>query len=100
MRVRMRVTVQPTGDRVGELQTAANLRPDLWAHSPVEVDPDHPLQGTHRDDAGRAYFEFATDFPDEVRRVMEQYHYTDQVELTETQAMPGEECVNCGNVAG
>jgi hypothetical protein len=100
MPVRMRVTVKPTGDRVGELRTATNLRQDLWDHAPVEVDPDHPLYGTHRDEAGRAYLEFATQFPGEVRRVIEQYHYTDLVELTETPPLPGEECVNCGNVAG
>jgi hypothetical protein len=96
----MRVTIKPAGDRVGELQTAAEVRRNLWAHSPVEVDPDHPLHGTHRDAAGRAYFEFTTDFPDEVRRVIRQYHDTNGVELTEDRTLPGEECANCGNVAG
>jgi DNA-directed RNA polymerase subunit RPC12/RpoP len=100
MPVRMRATVSATGDRVAELRTAADLRRDLWAHSPVEIDPDHPLHGTHRDESRRAYFEFATEFPDEVRRVVHQYHYTNKVEVTETPTLPGEECVNCGNVAG
>jgi hypothetical protein len=100
MRIRMRATVRSTGDRVAELRTAASLRRDLWAHAPVEVDPDHPLYGTHRNNDGRAYFEFATEFPQEVRRVVEQYHYSDKVELTETPELPGEECANCGNVAG
>ena len=100
MPVRMRVTVKTTGDPVGELRTAANLRRDLWAHSPVEVDPDHPLSGTHRDKDKRAYFEFATAFPGEVRRVIEQYQYTDKVQLTKTTELVGEECANCGNVAG
>src|SRR5438874_5926650 len=99
MLVRMRATVKKTDDRSAELRTAANLRRDLWAHSPVGADPNHPLHGTHRDEGGRAYFEFATEFPSAVRRVIEQYHYTDQVELTETPALPGEECANCGNVA-
>ena len=100
MPVRIRATVKPTGDRVGEFQTAANVRRDFWAHSPVEVDPNHPLYGTHRDENGRAYFEFATAHPDEVRRVMEQYKYTDQVVLAETSALAGDECANCGNIAG
>jgi hypothetical protein len=100
MPVRMRVTVKATGDRADELRTAAALRRDLWAHSPVEVDPVHPLHGTHRDGEGRVYFEFATEFPDEVRRVIEYYRYTDRVELIESPPPPGEECLNCGNVAG
>lgn len=100
MPVRMRATVRPTGDPSSELQIAANFRRDLWAHSPVEIDPDHPLHGTHRDEHRRAYFEFATEFPDEVRGVIEQYHYADKIDLTEVRGLPGEECVNCGNVAG
>ena len=99
MPVRMRATVRSTGDRAGELQTAAKLRRDLWAHSPVEVDPDHPLYGTHRDTGGRAYFEFATEMPEEVRRVVRDYKYDEAIELTETPTLPGEECANCGNVA-
>ncbi len=100
MAVRMRVTINPRKDRASDLRVAADIRRDLWAHSPVEVDPDHPLPGTHRDPDGRAYFEFATELPDEVRRVIEEYKYTDKVELTETPGLPGEECANCGNVAG
>jgi hypothetical protein len=100
MPVRMRLTVKAKKDRASELRTAADVRRDLWAHSPVEVDPDHPLHGTHRDQDGRVYFEFATELPDEVRRVIEKYQYTDNVELTETSTLPGEECANCGNVAG
>ena len=100
MPVRMRVTVKAKNDRASELKTAADVRRDLWAHSPVEVDPDHPLLGTHRDQDGRAYFEFATERPEEVRRVIEKYQYTNNVDLTETTTLPGEECANCGNVAG
>jgi hypothetical protein len=100
MAVRMRVTVNPTGDRTGELRTASGLRRDLWVHSPVEVDPDHPLHGIHRDEDGRAYIEFATEFPDEVRRVLGEYHYAGRVELRESPPRLGDECSNCGNVAG
>src|SRR5438105_4263920 len=100
MSVRMRVTIKAQADRASELRTAVDVRRDLWAHSPVEVDPDHPLPGTHRDKVGRAYFEFATEFPEVVRRVIEEYKYTDKVELTESPELPGEECASCGNVAG
>jgi hypothetical protein len=100
MPVRMRARIRKIDDRVKELQTAASLRRDLWTHSPVEVDPDHPLYGIHRDPEGRAYFEFAPELPEEVRRIVNEFHYTDRVELTDTAEMLGEECANCGNVAG
>jgi hypothetical protein len=100
MPVRMRVTIKAQNNRGCELKTAADVRRELWAHSPVEVDRDHPLRGTHRDEDGRAYFEFATEFPREVRRVIDAYNYSDKVDLTETPSLPGQECVNCGNVAG
>jgi hypothetical protein len=98
---RMRVTIKKEdADRSRELRLAADVRRDLWAHSPVEIDPDNPLHGTHRDQNGRAYFEFSTDSPDDVHRVIEEYNYTGQVELTEALTVPGAECANCGNVSG
>ncbi len=100
MPIRMRATITSTGDRAGELRTASRLRQDLWAHSPVVVDPDHPLHGTHRDKDGRAYFEFATEHPDEVTRVVAQYGYDGKAEVSPTTTLPGDECANCGNVAG
>ena len=100
MSVRMRVTINPQSDRTTELRTAADVRRDLWTHSSVEVDPNHPLHGYHRDMDGRAYFEFSTELPREVLRVIQEHKYSDKVELTEAPALPGEECVNCGNVAG
>jgi hypothetical protein len=100
MPVRMRVTVTPTGDRVGELQTAEEVRADLWVHAPVEVDPKYPLVGTHRDEAGRAYLEFVTEVPAEVRRVIAQGRNANRVALAENPSLPGQECLNCGNVAG
>ncbi len=100
MSVRMRITVKPANDRVGEMQTASDLRRVLWAHAPVDVDPEHPLHGAHRDGSGRVYIEFATEFPEEVRRVIGQHHLTERVELTASPSIPGRECSNCGNVAG
>lgn len=96
----MRITVNETGDRAEGLRVAANVRRDLFAHSPVEVDPDNPLHGTHRDESGRAYFEFSTEHPDEVRRVLNEYDHADRVELTERREALGEPCLNCGNIAG
>lgn len=98
--MRMRVTVKKAGTRADELRVAADVRRDLWAHSPVEIDPDNPLHGTHRDSQGRAYFEFSTTFPDEVRRVLETHGHAGRVELTEACEALGDACQNCGNIVG
>lgn len=98
--MRMRLTVKDSGDRTRDLQTAADLRRDLWAHSPVEIDPDNPLHGTHRDEGGRAFFEFSTQDPEEVRRVLQECGYADRVELAEARGPLGEACQSCGNIPG
>src|SRR5437763_9414267 len=95
--MRMRITVVKTASRTDDVRVASDVRRDLWAHSPVEVDPDHPLHGTHRDKDGRAYFEFATTLPQEVRRIVER-DYSNSVEVSENPPPPAEECANCGNV--
>jgi hypothetical protein len=98
--MRLRITVKPTGNRTDELRVAAAVRRDLWAHSPVEVDPDNPLHGTHRDRDRRAYFEFSTRFRGEVDRVLREYHHAERVLVTESREVVGQACQNCGNVAG
>lgn len=98
--MRMRVTVLPTGDRANDLRVAASVRRDLWAHSPVEIDPDNPLRGTHRDERARAYFEFSTQCPEEVKRVLREHGHAHLVDLQEVNEPVGEACQNCGNIAG
>lgn len=98
--MRFRITVKNTNDRANDLRIAADVRRSIWAHSPVEVDPDNPLHGTHRDERGRAYFEFSTDLPEEVRRVLTTNHHIDQVDISESQEIASEACQNCGNIAG
>jgi hypothetical protein len=98
--MRMRITVKPSGSRAEGLQVAADVRRDLWAHAPIEIDPDYPLRGTHRDTEGREYLEFSTKHPDEVRRVLQEYHHADRVEMAEAHEPLGEECLRCGNIAG
>ncbi len=73
MSVRMRVTIKSNNDRGQDLRIASEIRRDLWAHSPVEVALDHPLRGIHRDVDGRAYFEFATNDSEQVRRVIKDW---------------------------
>jgi DNA-directed RNA polymerase subunit RPC12/RpoP len=96
----MRITVIPTGDPTEELRIAAEVRRDLFAHSPVEIDPDNPMHGTHRDDQRRAYFGFVTQYPNEVHRVLRVYGHENRVEIADTAEVRGEPCQNCGNVAG
>lgn len=98
--MRIRITVRPTGDRTSDLRVAAVVRRDLWAHSPVEIDPNNPLHGTHRDEQERAFFEFSTRYPDEVRRVLREYGHDECVEIQEVRGPVGQACQNCGNVVG
>jgi hypothetical protein len=98
--MRLRITVKPTGSRFDELRIATDIRRDLWADSSVEIDPDNPLQGTHRDEKGRAYIEFSIGDPDDVARVLQAHGYTERVDMKETQDPLGQPCQNCGNVAG
>ena len=100
MPVRMRATLEQTGDRVGELRMATELRKVLRSLSSVERNADKVLQGIHRDEKGRAYLEFLTASPVDVRRIIEEGEFAGQFALTESTIEPGEECVNCGNVAG
>lgn len=86
-------------DPADNLRWAARLRRDLWAHSPVEIDPDSSAHGTHRDADRNAYFEFATDRLPEVERVVREYGYADHARVEVVQDEAGTECVNCGNIS-
>jgi hypothetical protein len=97
-RVRVIVRHKPD-DPADDLRWAARVRRDLWAHSPVEIDPDSPVHGTHRDASRNAYFEFATDRLSEVHRVLQEYGYADRVTLEVGADAAGTECVNCGNIS-
>ena len=98
--MRMRTTVKKLDNPTDDLRVAADVRRILWAHAPLEVDPNNPLHRIHRDTEKRAYFEFSTNSPDEVLQVLQDYHVADHVELTETHEVVGEACQNCGNIAG
>lgn len=98
--MRIRVTVKDRGDRTDDLRVAARVRGALWAHSPLEVDPDNPLHGTHRDSSGRAYFEFLTNLRAPVDQVLQQQKFADLVDVSEVNERLGEACQNCGNIAG
>jgi hypothetical protein len=96
---RVRVTVKHNPlDPAEDLRWAARVRRDLWAHSPVEIDPDSPRHGTQRDAERNAFFEFAADRLEDVQRVLGQYGYAPRAEATVVEEGKGTECVNCGNI--
>ncbi len=96
-RVRVIVRHNPA-DPADDLRWTARVRRDLWAHSPVEIDPDSPRHGTHRDADRNAYFEFTTDRLPEVQRVLREFGYVDRASVEVIQEGNGTECVNCGNI--
>src|SRR5438046_675798 len=53
-RIRLTVRHNPD-DPADDLKQIAKLRRDLWARSPVEVDPDNPAYQTRRDADRNAY---------------------------------------------
>jgi len=96
---RVRVTIRHNpDDPADDLRVAVRVRQDLWAHSPVEIDMQ--AHGTHRDSDRNAYFEFNTNYLNEVHRVIEQYQHGSRVSVTVVNAQSGPECLNCGNIAG
>ena len=79
--MRIRICINKHDDLIKDLEVAGRLRRDLWAHSPVEIDPDDPATRTRRSRESEAYFEFETEFADEVRRVVSEHGYTDRVRV-------------------
>ena len=97
---RMRLTIRHNHeDPTDDLRVAARIRRDLWAHSSVEVDPASPVHGTHRDKESNAYFEFSTNYVEEVKRIIQEYRYDDRV-ILDLGGEVGPPCENCGNISG
>jgi hypothetical protein len=97
---RIRITIHHNPrDPADDLRWAARIRRDLWAHSPVEIDPDSPAHGTHRDQDRNAYFEFVTDRLQQVQRVLQAQNYTNVAKVDVIAEAAGTECVNCGNIS-
>lgn len=97
---KIRITViHNPNDPADDLRWAARIRRDLWAHSPVEIDPGSSVHGTHRDSESNAYFEFATDRKSEVDRVIRELGYQERARVDVVEQSEGTECVNCGNIS-
>jgi predicted RNA-binding Zn-ribbon protein involved in translation (DUF1610 family) len=94
-KVRLTIKRNPE-DPADDLRYAARVRRDLWAHSPVEIDPESPVHGTHRDTSRNAYFEFATNYLADVERVLVDQGHHDRVEIAVKEGEVDPECLNCG----
>jgi len=81
MRIRIRIHRDDNNNPGRDLEVAGSLRRDLWAHSPVEIDPDDPDCATRRATDRTAYFEFDTEYPDEVDRIVSDLAYDKLVEV-------------------
>lgn len=79
-----------------DLSQVARLRRDLWAHSPVEVDPDNPFCRTRRDADHNTFFEFVTESPEQVRRILQEYGYEGRVSIEILSDNIGLVCARCG----
>lgn len=98
---RIRVTIRPNpDDPADDLRLAARVRHDLWAHLPILFYPDERTNGTRRDEARNAYFEFTTDAPADVESVLREQRYDDRVTVQVVEENVGEACQNCGNIPG
>jgi hypothetical protein len=97
---RIRITALPNSGPSEEVRQLAILRRDLYGHSPVEIDPDNPAHRTQRDGQNRAYFEFSTDYVEDVRRVLRDCGHEEHVLMEEVAGPAGEPCLKCGHIAG
>lgn len=97
--IRLTVRHDPN-DSSDDLRQIAQLRRDLLAHSPVEIDPDNPFCETQRDAEKNAYFEFVTESTEQVRHLLRERGHEDRVTLEVVQAEVGLVCAKCGFFAG
>jgi len=96
---RLRITALGTnGD--DELRRLALIRRDLYAHSPIEIDPDNPAYRSQRNGDGRAFFEFSTDYLDAVERVLIERNHHAFIKLEPASGPAGEPCLRCGHIEG
>ena len=78
-----------------ELSLLSKIRRDLYAHGPIEIDPDAKDFSTRRDQDGKAYFQFVTEFWDLAKQILDRFQYSSKVDV-KLQQVEGEQCLNCG----
>jgi hypothetical protein len=97
---RIRTTIINTMDRKEQLRRAFRVRQDLIENLRVSLDPESPLQGVHRDDQKRAYFEVAAESVDAIQTLLHNRGHDSYTEVSVPDHRNGEACLNCGNIAG
>lgn len=97
---RTRVVVKGQQDKKASLAVAERARRFLLGSLDVHMDEQHPLQGIHRQPDGKAYFEIAGTSVEAVRQAAKADNLLDLVSIQQTDEILGEECANCGNIAG
>ena len=97
---RYHIRIVNVADRVKEATLAINVREALIKQAPVWIDVEHPLEGIHRDTEDHSYFEFAAENLEVIDNTLEQLDCRNSIELTETDALLGDPCEWCGNIAG
>lgn len=97
---RIRIVVKSQPDRKEDLRIAGRARSAIYDALPVHPDPDYPLQSVHRNVHGRAFLEVSGASRKEVEDVLAKSGLSESVVVSETDEPLGEECANCGNIAG
>ncbi|MGO8752244.1 MAG: hypothetical protein ACLQNE_40410 [Thermoguttaceae bacterium] len=91
------IRIAPDRKRPGnELDLAAKIRRDLYAHGPIEIDPDSAEFSTRRDKDGWASFSFITAHHRFVYEILDRFGYRDKVELIVQAVDAAEMCLKCG----
>ena len=97
---RIRTTIVNTDDRKEQRRRTVRVRQDLIENLRVSLHPESPLEGVHRDDQKRAYFEVAADRVDAIRALLHARGHDGYTMVSVPDHPNGEPCVNCGNIAG
>jgi hypothetical protein len=96
----LRLTIKHNpSDPADDLRYASRLRRDLWAHSPIEIDPDSPAHRTRRDGEQNAYFEFTTNYDQLLEDLLRQYDREGRVTVQVVQHEIAFACLKCSYTA-
>jgi hypothetical protein len=97
---RTRITITGVDDRREQLRVASRLREELIDTLDVHLDSRYPLNGIHRDEGKRPYFEFAVDDVGLVEGFVRDRGPDHRAEISVPVEPLGEPCASCGNIAG